>query len=259
MTSTQSKFFWYELMTSDVDAAEAFYKAVVGWQTEPFPASDFKYVIFKPSDAPKSGVAGLMALPEEAAASGMRPAWVGYIHATDVDAATEALRKAGGTVHREPSDIPEVGRFSVVADPQGAMFMLMTPNGEGGEPVPPMTHGHIGWHELFADEWSSAFDFYAGQYGWTKGEPMDMGPMGIYQIFNIDGEMTGGIMTKTADIPHPFWLFYFIVSDIDDAAKRVTDNGGTVLMGPMEVPGSAWVVQCMDPQGAMFALVGFRN
>ena len=109
-----SNFIWYELMTTDVAAAETFYKNVVGWRPEPFAGMD--YVVF---NAGERAVAGLMLLPEEAKAMGTPPCWLGYIHANDVDAATASLKKAGGAVHKEPSDIPEVGRFSVVADPAG--------------------------------------------------------------------------------------------------------------------------------------------
>lgn len=247
-----SSFIWYELMTSDLPAAEAFYKAVVGWTTEDFPGSDFRYVVAK---AGERGVGGMMTLPEQAAAMGAKPCWLGYIHAADVDAATEAVRKAGGKVFQEPMDIPDVGRFSVVADPQGAVFMMMTPKGPDQPPAPMGTQGHIDWHELYAADGDTAFDFYAAQFGWTKDHDMDMGAMGVYRIFAIDGVAKGGIMTKPAQMPAPAWIFYFNVGAIDDAVSRVKGNGGQVINGPMEVPGGAWVVQCLDPQGAMFALV----
>ena len=56
-------------------------------------------------------------------------------------------------------------------------------------------------------------------------------------------------------LPMPFWLYYVNVEAIDAAAGRVKAGGGSVLNGPMEVPGSRWIVQCSDPQGAMFALL----
>ena len=253
---TASNFIWYELMTSDTAAAEAFYEAVVGWTSEPFPGSEIGYTIFKAGEA---GVAGAMTLPADAVAMGARPIWTGYIYVDDVDAATDKLSKAGGKICKPPADIPNVGRFSVVTDPQGAMFNLMKPTGPDQPPAPPMSPGHVGWHELYAADGASAFDFYAGQFGWKKTTAMDMGPMGIYQLFSgaEGGNDIGGMMTKTPEIPMPLWAFYFVVGNIDDAAKRVADNGGQVLNGPMEVPG-AWILQGLDPQGAMFALVGNR-
>ena len=124
-------FFWYELMTTDIEAAREFYADVVGWRPESFQSSDLSgrpYIVMNAGDR---GVGGIMKLPDDAAASGMPPAWLGYIYSADTDASVEALKKAGGKVHRAPEDIPDVGRFAVVADPQGAMFMFLHPNGSG--------------------------------------------------------------------------------------------------------------------------------
>jgi predicted enzyme related to lactoylglutathione lyase len=190
ITAMPANFFWYELMTTDVAAAENFYTNVVGWTAAPFDGSAMPYIVFSAGDR---SAAGLMLLPEEAKAMGAPPSWIGYIHASDVDAATESLRKAGGTVHRAPQDIPTVGRFSVVADPEGAAFMLMTPSGPDQPPVASTTPGHVGWHELYAADHETAFDFYAGQFGWTKQRDFDMGEMGNYLIYSAGGgEDSGG-------------------------------------------------------------------
>jgi uncharacterized protein len=253
-----SNFFWYELMTTDVPAAEAFYKTVVGWDSEPFPGSEVGYIVLK---AGERGIGGLMEIPAEAAAMGANPAWLGYIDTMDVDAATAGVKKAGGKVHREPSEIPNVGRFAVVADPHGAMFMLLQPSTEDDQPPAAMTKpGHIGWHELYAGDLQSDFDFYASQFGWEKGDAMDMGEMGTYQLFKAGGpDAVGGMMTKPDNVPSPAWLFYFNVGNIDEAVKRVTGNGGKIMLEPMEVPGGGFIIQGMDPQGAMFALAGTRG
>ena len=158
-----------------------------------------------------------------------------------------------------PADIPEVGRFSVVADPQGAIFILFKPSGADNNPAPPGTPGHVGWHELYAADWASALDFYAARFGWTKADAVDMGAMGTYQLFAAGGEPIGGMMNKPDIIPSPVWLFYFNVTEVDAAVGRVNAHGGQVLNGPLQVPGGSWIVQCMDPQGAMFALVARKR
>ena len=253
MPGTTKSFIWYELMTTDLDGAKAFYGDVVGWEGRPF-GDAIPYIVMSAGGAM---AAGLMTLTEEVRNAGGRPGWFGYIHADDADAATEGVRRGGGAVHREPADIPDVGRFSVVADPQGAMFMLLQPfRQDSAQPTPaPATPGHVGWRELYAADWTASFEFYAGQFGWTKDEALDMGPMGTYQLFAAGGEAIGGMMDKPAQVPAPFWLFYFNVPAIDAAAARVGSGGGQVVNGPMQVPGGSWIVQCMDPQGAMFALV----
>ncbi len=73
--------------------------------------------------------------------------------------------------------------------------------------------------------------------------------------FPPEGQTIGGMFTKPPTLPHPFWLYYFNVDDIEAASKRVEAGGGQILYGPMVVPGGAWIVHCTDPQGAIFALL----
>ena len=253
-----SKFVWYELMTTDLAAAEAFYTEVVGWSAKDAGVTGMSYTIASAGDAM---IAGLMVLPDEARQAGGRPGWIGYVHADDVDAKAAEFARAGGAIHRPAADIPDIGRFAVVADPQGAMICLFKPKpmpmpDAGPRPAPMGTPGHVGWRELYAADLDTAFPFYAGMFRWTKAEAVDMGAMGVYQLFASGGETLGGMMTRPPHMPAPAWLYYFNVAGVDAAAGRVTAAGGQILHGPMEVPGGMWIVQCIDPQGANFALTG---
>jgi predicted enzyme related to lactoylglutathione lyase len=260
MTDMTGKFFWYELMTSDPQAAIAFYGGLLGWTTKSF-GGGMDYTIVSGSVAP---LGGIMAIPAEAKDCGMTPWWGGYIGAADVDADAKRLADAGGSVRRPPEDIPGVGRFAVIGDPGGATFMLLKGSSpEGMEPTPPGADGHVGWHELYSGDHAADLAFYTGQFGWSQGEAMDMGPMGSYQLFSMSGgagfeTMDGGMMPKPEQVPVPLWLFYFIVPDIDVAHAKIGAGGGRVLNGPVEVPGGGWIIQALDPQGAMFAVVGMR-
>jgi uncharacterized protein len=250
-SATPANFGWYELMTTDTAAAGAFYSNVVGWTTREVGAPPMPYTTFEVNGV---GVAGMMTLPKDA---GPMPAWIGYIHVPDVDAAVDRVVAAGGKMHKEPTDVPGMLRFSVVIDPQGAAFILFTASPNMPTPERPAmgTPGTIGWHELMAVDGASAFDFYSGQFGWTKGEAHDMGPMGTYQLFDINGVPSGGMMTKPANLPAPFWSYYFQVDGIKAALDRVKAGGGTVVNGPAPVPGGSWILQANDPQGAFFCLV----
>lgn len=257
MSVASSPFVWYDVMTSDLQAAQSFYTQVLGWTAKDAGMPDRSYTLVS---AGAATVGGIMPLTPEAAAMGAKPCWSGYIGVSDVDATVQRVKAEGGAVHRPPENIPGVGRFAVVADPQGAVFILLKGNDPSAPtPAAPGAPGTIGWHELYAGDGDAAFGFYAKLFGWTATRAMDMGPMGKYQIFATGGAEVGGIMTKPPEVPMPCWLYYFRVDAIDAAMARVTQHGGKVLMGPMEVPGDDWILQCTDPQGAVFALVALKR
>lgn len=255
MTNDHGRFIWYELMTPDVAAAKRFYAEVIGWTAQDMPMGPgMTYTILNANGA---GVAGAMALNPEHKAQGIPPNWTGYVFVDDCDAAAAKAKNLGGSVMREPADIPGVGRFAIIADPHAAVIAIM-------KPVPPSearpnisrgTVGHGSWHELYAGDAESDIVFYQSLFGWKETNRHDMGPMGVYHLFgNADGQV-GGMMTRPPQIPRPCWTYYFETGDIQAAAERINQSGGTVLMGPMEVPDGSWIVQAVDPQGANFALV----
>jgi predicted enzyme related to lactoylglutathione lyase len=254
VADTHGQFVWYELMTTDARAAEAFYTKVVGWGTRDASSPGAPYTLFTAGEIP---IGGMTHLPEEAMRIGVRPGWLGYVAVDDVDAAAGGFRRLGGTVHVPPMDIPDISRFSIVADPQGAALALVKWLTAGEAPPAERDKaGRVGWHELMAADWAKAFAVYAELFGWQKG-PAVFGPSGAYQRFAIAGQMVGGMYTKPPMAPVPYWLYYFNVHDIDAAARRVAEAGGQILEGPIEYAG-AWVARCVDPQGAMFALIGMR-
>lgn len=249
MTAKQSSFVWYELLSTDVAAAKAFYGKVVGWDMQDVPVPGMTYTLLFVGTAQ---VGGMMSIPPDA--TGLKPFWASYIEVDDCDGAASKVQRLGGKIHRPPTDIPNIGRFAAVADPQGAMFNLFKPLQSGQRSVS-NSPGQVGWHELHAQDWQKAFSFYSEMFNWQKGESVDMGPLGTYQLFRINGVPSGGIFNSPAAAAARFWLLYFSVTEIDAAAKRVTEAGGKIMNGPHQVPGGNWIVQASDPQGASFALV----
>lgn len=251
MSDHHGRFVWYELTTTDVAAARAFYETVVGWTGQDSGVPGMEYTLLMAGDA---GAAGLMALPDSAQAAGARPGWIGFVAVDDVDGTAADVVAEGGQLDRAPTDIPGIGRLAMLRDPQGAAIALFKPAGDG-TPPPSSPPGQGGWRELLASDWETAFAFYAKHFGWTKADAIDMGPMGTYQLVACGGVTFGGMMTKPPSVPAPFWMYYFDVAEIGPAADRVRAAGGQVVNGPHEVPGSMWIVQCVDPQGALFSLV----
>ncbi|MFT3688259.1 glutathione binding-like protein [Paenirhodobacter sp.] len=212
-------------------------------------------------------MADVLRLVETEGQLGDHPALSGYVARAIArpafGRAMADIAAAGGEVRKAPEDIPGTGRYAVVADPQGAVFGLLQPDmsqmseAEAGEGAfNQKKPGHGNWNELMSTDPEAAFAFYAGLFGWTRGEAMDMGKMGTYQLFRRNGVDIGAMM-GLGDAPMPVWLPYF---GVDGAVTNVIEDirtaGGTVHHGPMEVPGPAWIAVAQDPQGAWFAIVG---
>lgn len=248
---------WYELMSKDPLAARRFYGAVVGWKIDESAPPGFT-MDYRMINAADGMVGGVMKLTDDMCRNGASACWLMYVGVDDVDACVSAITAAGGSVTLPAFDIPNVGRMAMVSDPQGAPFYVMRgASDERSTACDPDRAGHAAWHELHAADGPKATGFYTAQFGWSKTTGMDMGPMGVYQLFAIGGRDLGGIMTDT-QFARPAWLVYFRVDGIDAAARRITEAGGQVVNGPMEVPGGGWIVNGIDPEGAMFALTGTR-
>jgi predicted enzyme related to lactoylglutathione lyase len=250
----QRCFVWYDLLTSDPDAATGFYGELIGWGTQPWEGGSQPYLMWTNGENPMGGV---MQLPEDAAKAGAPPHWLAYVATPDTKATVARATELGACVLVQPTDIPEAGQFAVLQDPQGATFAVYTSaqDSPGAEFTPAI--GEFSWHELATTDYEAAFDFYHKLFDWDQTESMDMGEAGTYQMYGAQGsgKSSGGMFNKPAEMPGPpAWLFYVKVEDVNAAVEKVKELGGQVLNGPMEVPGGDMVAQCMDPQGAAFAL-----
>ena len=263
MPNPHGDFIWYELITPDPDASKAFYDAVVGWDIEARPSGEMDYRMITIPGGDNAG--GVLRLTPEMESNGARPVWLGYLAVDDVDAMVASVEHAGGKALMPANDMPGVGRIAMIADPQGAPIYIMKPT------PPPGSEGdastvfsaddpmHVRWNELATSDPDSAINFYKRHFGWHQEGDMDMGPMGTYRFLQHGGIGIGAVMPRMPQMPVSLWGYYFGVDDIDRAAKAVTDGGGTILMGPMEIPGGEFSLNAMDPQQASFGLVGPRK
>jgi uncharacterized protein len=256
LVGSHGRFVWYELITTDTKIAKAFYASVTGWGTRGASMPGSTYSLFTIVDSP---VAALVSLPEDAQRTGATSRWIGYVGVNDVDAAVGRIKQLGGAVYVPPTNVPNISRFSVVADPQMATLALVKGLKTGqAQSAAPGAPGRVGWRELLAADWEKALAFYSELFGWQKADN-HVGVMGTYQEFSAGGETIGGMFTKPATLPLPFWLYYFNIDDIQAAAKRVEAGGGQIVYGPTAVPGGALIVHCTDPQGAIFGLLDRRG
>jgi uncharacterized protein len=247
------RFTWYELMTTDMKAATAFYAKVMGWGAWDASGPGRPYTLFS---AGPDAVGGLMSLSAGALSAGVNPNWIGYVAADDLDAAAGRVTRLGGSVDVPPTDIADISRFAVFSDPQSSRLGLFKWRKSGARP--PSAPGRVGWHELLAADWEQAWTFYSELFAWQKGEA-SICETGTYQLFSAHGQTIGGMFTKGPTILAPIWLYYFSVGDIDAVTQRVTTGGGRLIHGPLETPDGRWIAQCTDPQGALFGLEGKRR
>ena len=255
MVNDPGYFNWYELMTTDVAAAAAFYRDVVGWRTQEASTPKLPYSVFTADGVP---AAGLMELPEEGRKLGARPRWEGYVGVTNMHATVDRVKRLGGTVYVPPTDT-NIGLISVVADPNAATFALVDHlRIRPQQPAESGKIGRIGWNELLAADLDREFAFYCELFGWQKadGEP---DAVAGYRAFSAGSVVIGGAFKKRPDEPVPFWLFYLNVEDIDAAVERVRAGGGKAFRNEAELLGGLSVARCVDPQGAAFALQGRRG
>lgn len=247
------RFVWYDLITTDQPAAKSFYNQLVGWGTRPWEGGEMPYTMWIAGDEP---IGGIMDLPKEASDAGAPPHWLAYVAVADVEAACERATELGGAVLHQPTEIKRVGCFAILQDPQGAAFAVYTSENLSTDPPEPPGLGQFSWHELATSDLESGSEFYAALFGWETQEDMDMGDGWMYRIYGQPGSFPlGGMFTKPAEMPGPpMWLYYISVPSVADAVERIRQLGGQVLNGPMDVPGGDTIAQCVDPQGAVFAL-----
>jgi hypothetical protein len=211
------------------------------------------------SDGKSAG--GLLPLTDEMQQHGARPTWLGYISVADVDRAVTGIEAAGGKALMPAFDIPNVGRIAMVADPQGAPFYVMKPIPPAGDPNAQSdvfsadAQQRIGWNELSTSDPVAARAFYTEQFGWGTDDFMDMGEMGEYRFIDHRGKRLGALCGMMPG-GQPKWRFYIRVPSIAAAKATAEAKGGTISMGPHQVPTGEWILIGTDPQGAEFALVG---
>ena len=243
------QFVWYELTTPDVGAAQKFYPRFTGWGTQRF---DNDYSMWTTGGVP---FAGIFNLGPEMRQQGIPPHWSAYVEVNNVDETATLATSLGGTVIVPGTDIPGVGRFAIVKDPQGATIGVYKSFNASQAWDGTQVLGRFSWHELMAVDHGKAWDFYSKLFGWEKLNEMDMGGGMMYMLFGKGEKMYGGMFTRTAEMASipPFWLLYIFVKDVGDAVDIATKNGATLHRGPMDIPGGVIAI-LGDPQGAAFAV-----
>jgi uncharacterized protein len=249
MSIAQGWFAWHELATTDPAAAEAFYTQVAPWSARPSELSNTYRII----EAGGETMGGIVAVDPTVADRAGSPHWTPYVYVYDVDASARQAVDLGGQVRAGPEEVPGIGGWALLADPQGATIGIFEPDRPGHSPNG-ARRGEFTWHELATVDHKAAFAFYAPLFAWEKTGEFDMGAMGMYFMFGQRGRTYGGMYDRPGDGTPPRWLSYIGVADVNPAAAAVTRLGGAIVNGPLEVPNGDWIAMARDPQGGAFAL-----
>jgi hypothetical protein len=242
---TPGRVVWRELMTTDVKKAQAFYSELFGWKFEPyFMGPGMNYEMVKVGDKTQGG---LWQIEEGKPGPSL---WMSYVSVDDVDAAAKWAVDNGGKIAHGPSDIPNIGRFAVVADFAGAMILPFK-SVQGDPPPGAMPQkGEFCWETLSTTDLERAESFYEKVFGWKvmKNET------GI-PVFSVDGTPQGMVadLQKAENFP-PNWMTYVVVDKIETATEHATKLGGNVLVPLIEIPKIGRIGMIADPTGAPLGL-----
>lgn len=253
--AARGRLLWTDHMAPDAEAAERFYTAVTGWTLTTFatPEGAPRYRMWTAGATP---VGGVMGLTEPEVAAGAPARWLPHFGTPDVDATYHDALALGARSIVPPTDIPTVGRFAILLDPEGAGFSAYQPANPPADPSAwnpkPPAPGEFSWMELRVPDAEGALAFYTRLFGWAPTESMPMGPGKTYQMFGLGGQTFGAIYPGE---PAP-WLLYVRVDDLARSLDAVRQGGGRVVREPTEIPGGDYIAQCVDPSGAAFALHG---
>lgn len=249
-------FCWIELGTSDGEAAKSFYGELFGWSFVDNPMGPGMVYTMLKLDG--KDVGGLYKMPEEMASQGVPPHWLSYVFVTSADETSDKAKSLGGTLMKEPFDVMDVGRMSVIQDPTGAVFAIWQAGTHAGAGIKDVPNSFC-WNELATKDSAKAGEFYTGLFGWGK-NVQQMGPM-AYTSFMNGERPAGGMYEPTpemGDVP-PNWLAYFAVDDTDAKVTKAQELGAAILAPAMDIPDVGRIAVIQDPQGAAFGIIKFAQ
>jgi uncharacterized protein len=233
-------FSWVDLATSDTDAAKAFYSELLGWGFEDLPLPDGSVYTMVLKGDKRAGAIG-------PAQEGQPTVWNSYVTVESADDSAAKATELGGQLLHEAFDVMEAGRMAIVQDPNGAVLSVWEPKETKGAEVV-NEPGSLTMNQLNTSNPERSQEFYSGLFGWRFERIPEAEPVPYWGVYNGD-RLNAGMLSQPPDA----WLVYFGVESVDDAAKRIPELGGTVVVEPTTIPAGTFLV-ATDPQGAFFAL-----
>lgn len=243
--SIPGKFVWHNLVTSDVNAAQAFYGRLFGWEFETSKDGRYSVISYRGRN-----IGGIVDVSKDGRAP-KAARWLSAMSVADLDASLDAVKAAGGKQLEAPVDVKGIGRVVTIEDADGAVLHLLA-SSQGDPPdIEPALDTWL-WHELLANHAPRAVDFYATAFGYEV-EALKKKPDSPYRVLWSAGEPRAGVM------PNPFetrsiWIPYIRVADPSILVGQVRALGGRVLIEPSPEVREGTLALVLDPSGAPIAL-----
>lgn len=231
----RTRIGWHELVAPDVERAEVFYSELFRWTLRVWRPGTHDYAMIHSGGANHGGF-----LRQD-----VEPHWLVYVEVPDADEAAAQAEKLGGRLVAGPVELPRVGRYAVVADPEGAEIVAIAVEEPGPAPA-----GVFVWDELLAADPSAAAEFYGHVFGWTVEELA-----GGYARFRSGGSPVGGLARKPAGARDTAWLSYLQVGRLETAVERAERLGALTTLPPTDLAGVGRAAVLIDPVGAPFGLL----
>jgi predicted enzyme related to lactoylglutathione lyase len=239
-------FCWTELATSDAASATAFYTQLFGWTATDVPMGD--QGVYTKLQKNGSDVGALYEKKD------MHPHWLSYIAVVSADDTTKTAKDLGANVMAGPFDVFDLGRMSVITDPQGATFAIWEAKKQTGAGVTGET-GTLVWNELATTDEDAALKFYTSLFPWRSKSDDGLGMK--YTEFHVGEKGIGGmykLKPEMKGVP-PNWIPYIAVDDCDATVAKAQSLGGSVMMPPMDIPKVGRFAVIGDPQGAAICVI----
>lgn len=251
MKHPTGNFCWFELGTSDQNAAKEFYTQLFGWRYNDSPMPPEMGGVYTTWLKDDKDVGAMYQLSQQM--EGIPPHWMPYVAVDSADETAAKIAELGGELVMPPFDVMDFGRMTMFKDPTGAMLSIWEAKTHFGADLVNET-GSACWGELATTDVKKAGGFYSRLFGWSLKESSDGMP---YTEFNNKEQAIGGMMPMDGShfqgVP-PNWTIYFAVDDCDAAAEKAKGLGATLCVPPTDIPNVGRFAVVQDPQGAVFSI-----
>lgn len=251
MTATHllGRFVWHDLMTTDLEASLAFYRVLFPeWSLQKLPTGGD--IVYHSIRANGLDCGGIVPISKD---GGIPSHWLGYVATDDCAAAVRRAESAGGRCLVPMMSVPGVGKFAVVADPQGSIMKPFQIEKPLTIPTNPLS-GQFAWDEVLAPDVSALRRFYESVFGWSSIEtPLEN--HGAYTMFKVGDDNVAGGLSMPQDADHAaHWLPYVYADDLDERSAKAVSLGAATHVPPSPIPGMGRFAVHADPTGASFAM-----